>query len=72
VRWRGAVVHVLVTHEQATYLAEAGSVDLELGGELITLAEGDVVRRPLVPRVPLLPPPRQPPGREARRHNGTP
>jgi alpha,alpha-trehalose phosphorylase len=70
VRWRGAVVHVLVTHEQATYLAEAGSVDLELGGELVRLDEGDVVQRPLVPRVPLLPPPRQPPGREPRRHNG--
>jgi trehalose/maltose hydrolase-like predicted phosphorylase len=68
VRWRGSGLHVHVTHDQASYHSEAGPVELDLGGERLTLQVGTPVTRPVRKRVPLLPTPTQPPGREPRQH----
>jgi trehalose/maltose hydrolase-like predicted phosphorylase len=68
VRWRGVGLHVAVTHTEATYYTEGGSLELELGGERVTVEEGTPVRRTVHRRIPLLPAPTQPPGREPRRH----
>ena len=65
-RWQGALLHVCVTPEEATYTAEGGDLTLHLGGEPVELAAGSSTARPLIARTPLLPTPQQPPGRAQR------
>ena len=65
-RWKGALVHVAVTHEEATYTVTGGSLVLHLSGEQVEVGDGETVSRPVTPRVPLLPEPKPPPGCEPR------
>lgn len=65
-RWQGALLHVCVTPEEATYEAEGGDLELHLDGEAVVVADGGSVARPILTRTPLLPTPQQPPGREPR------
>jgi alpha,alpha-trehalose phosphorylase len=69
-RWQGALLHVSVTHEATEYIAHGASVLVDHDGEQLEVGAGQTVSRPVAPRVPLLPPPKQPPGRQPRRHNG--
>jgi trehalose/maltose hydrolase-like predicted phosphorylase len=62
-RWRGALLHTTVTHEEATFAAEDGDVELLLADEPVTVTAGNRHTIALQRRVPLLPPPTQPPGR---------
>ncbi len=71
VRWRGAGLHVHVTHDEVAYHSEGGSIELDLGGERLTLEVGNPITRPVRKRVPLLPTPSQPPGRAPRTHAAT-
>ncbi|HKG49751.1 MAG TPA: glycoside hydrolase family 65 protein [Actinomycetales bacterium] len=66
-RWRGARLTVAVNHSAATYTLRDGedvSLALRHAGQQVTVTTGEPVVRPLVKRVPLLPAPQQPPGRE--------
>lgn len=67
-RWQQALLHVTITHEQASYTAEGASLVLHVSGEQVEVPDGQTVTRPLVPRTPLLPRPTQPPGCEPRAH----
>ncbi len=67
-RWRGGLVHVSITHQEATYQVQGTSVVLLLDGETVELTDGESVRRPVRPRTALLPPPVQPVGRAPRKH----
>ncbi len=67
-RWRGGLVHVSITHDEATYQVEGASLVLHHDGERIPLADGESARRPVQVRTALLPAPPQPVGRAPRRH----
>ncbi len=67
-RWRGALLHVAVTHDQATYTANGADLRIHLSGGDVRLEEGITVSRPISPRTPLLPAPTQPAGRAPRPH----
>jgi alpha,alpha-trehalose phosphorylase len=69
--WQGALLHVTVTHEQATWTVEGADLVLYLSGERVEVADGETVTRPVLRRQPLLPRPTQPPGREPRRALGS-
>jgi trehalose/maltose hydrolase-like predicted phosphorylase len=65
-RWRGARLTVAVDHREATYTLRDGddaSLAIRHAGEDVTVRTGEPLVRPLAKRVPLLPPPQQPPGR---------
>ena len=66
-RWQGALVHVDVTHDEASWSVEGGDVTLFLAGSPVEVTDGTTVTRALTPRTPLLPPPSQPPGLEPRK-----
>jgi alpha,alpha-trehalose phosphorylase len=68
--WRGALLHVSVTHGEATYAAEGADLVVFLNGTETHLADGDTVRVPLTRRKPLLPRPSQPPGCAPRKAQG--
>jgi trehalose/maltose hydrolase-like predicted phosphorylase len=70
VRWQGALLHVTVTHQEASYLAEGGSLTLHLAGQQTAIADGETVHRPVTVRQPLLPRPSQPACRAPRRARG--
>ncbi|MCW2601606.1 MAG: putative glycosyl hydrolase [Frankiales bacterium] len=70
-RWQGALLHVTVTHELATYTVEGGPIVLYLDGETVEVPDGETVTRPVVRRQPLLPRPSQPPGQAPRRAHRT-
>jgi alpha,alpha-trehalose phosphorylase len=62
-RWRGALLHTDITHERASFTADDGDLTLFLGGEDVMVPNGSTHTIALKPRVALLPPPPQPPGR---------
>ncbi len=72
--WGGRPLTVEVTQTEVVYsLREGteGSVTFQHAGEELTVTAGPPVRRPVLRRVPLLPRPPQPAGREPiRRHAG--
>lgn len=68
--WRGALLHVSVTHDAATYCAEGADLVLVLEGQPLHLADGETISRALTPRRPLLPRPSQPPGCAPKRARG--
>ncbi|HEY0870831.1 MAG TPA: glycosyl hydrolase family 65 protein, partial [Acidothermaceae bacterium] len=72
-RWHGSRLKVAVGRDEATYSLRDGtdgSITFRHGGasdtdgEDITLPSGESVTRPIAARPPLLPRPKQPPGRE--------
>ncbi len=65
-RWRGSLLHVDITHQRAEFTAEDGDVTLFLDGEEVLVPAGSTHALSLRPRVALLPPPPQPPGRAPR------
>ncbi|MCU1600963.1 MAG: putative glycosyl hydrolase, partial [Frankiales bacterium] len=65
-RWRGSLLHVDISHEEATFTAEDGDAGLFLEGEEVVVSQGSSHVLALRPRVPLLPAPQQPPGRAPR------
>ncbi len=65
-RWRATLVHVAVTHEQATYTIEDGAhgeLDLKHEDAPFTVRTGSPVTLPIKPVQPLTPRPVQPIGR---------
>jgi alpha,alpha-trehalose phosphorylase len=68
--WRGALLHVTVTHTDATYTADGADVVVFLDGAETTVADGEAVTVPLTRRKPLLPRPPQPPGCAPRKAQG--
>ena len=69
-RWLGALLHVEITDERATFRVEGAPLQIFVAGEAVELADGESVSRPVLRRVPLLPRPSQPAGREPRPHYG--
>jgi alpha,alpha-trehalose phosphorylase len=68
--WRGALLHVSITHQEASYSADGADLALYLDGVETKLADGQTVRVPLTRRKPLLPRPPQPPGCAPRKAQG--
>jgi alpha,alpha-trehalose phosphorylase len=72
IRWRGARLRVAFDHKQVTYSlhdCDEGEVSLRHDGEDVVVTAAQPVTRPLKLRVPLLPTPVQPVGRQpAHRH----
>ncbi|GFG73019.1 glycoside hydrolase family 65 protein [Mycobacterium botniense] len=69
-RWHGFRLTVHVTHADVTYTLRdgpGGSLTIRHAGEDLTLSTDAPCTVALQPRVPLLPPPQQPPGREPTR-----
>jgi len=69
-RWHGMRLSVEVWPDRATYSLRDGDdavLTLRHAGEELTVTVGEPVTRELAPRVPLLPPPQQPPGRTPKR-----
>jgi len=67
IRWRADKIRVDVDRESVSYMLDdgaTGKVRICHAGEPIDLTAGEPVRRDLVPRVPLLPRPPQPQGRQ--------
>jgi len=62
-RWRGALLHAVISHDAATFTAEDGEAALVLDGTEVVVPEGSTHTMRLSPRTALLPPPAQPPGR---------
>jgi len=70
VNWRDLRVRVDIRHGQVTYTVRDGpgtTLELLHAGRPITVTTEKPVTIPISRRVPLLPPPSQPPGREPRR-----
>jgi alpha,alpha-trehalose phosphorylase len=66
-RWRGFRLTVDVTHDDVSYTLRdgpGGELTIRHAGEDLTLSTDSPSTIALRPRVPLLPPPQQPPGRE--------
>jgi alpha,alpha-trehalose phosphorylase len=74
IRWRDVRLRVDVRPDQVTYTVRDGtdsSVTLQHAGEDVEVRSGTPVTRALVRRVPMLPRPPQPPGREPAKARGT-
>ncbi|MGL4172977.1 MAG: glycoside hydrolase family 65 protein [Actinomycetota bacterium] len=70
-RWRGMRLLVDVNHEEVRYTLRdgpAGHLTVHHAGEPVNVTVSAGVTRPIRRRVPLLPPPEQPPGRAPTRH----
>lgn len=68
-RWRDWRLTVEISHAAVTYTTRGGggrSLEIRHAGEPLAVTAGEPVTRRLDERVPLLPRPPQPPGREAR------
>lgn len=63
-RWHGQRLCVSVDHDELVLQAPDGAVHLTVDTDLVAVTPGESLRRPLRKRLPLLPAPQQPPGRE--------
>ncbi|ANI42698.1 Kojibiose phosphorylase [Mycolicibacterium vaccae ATCC 25954] len=73
-RWRGFRVTVAADHQTVTYTLRDGpwgALTIRHAGEPLELSTEHPTEVPVRPRVPLLPPPPQPPGREPLRRRTT-
>jgi alpha,alpha-trehalose phosphorylase len=74
IRWRGARLRVSFDHREATYSlhdGDEGEVAFHHDGEDVVVKAGEPATLPIKARIPLLPTPTQPVGREpAKRHAG--
>lgn len=73
-RWRGFRVTVEADHDTVTYTLRdgpRGALTIRHAGESLEITTSEPTRVPVRPRVPLLPPPQQPPGREPLRRKQT-